>query len=134
MARAGVFPAWLGGTTAIGTPVRAQVVSSAVTSLLIVSNYAGSLAAVFTFVILISTVSTLFLYVAAAIAALKLRVGSLFAVPGLAFAGFAFWGAGSRATLWGVALLAVGLPIYLLMRRSGRSSPEPELAPAALPE
>ena len=134
MARAGVFPAWLGGTTAIGTPVRAQVVSSAVTSLLIVSNYAGSLAAVFTFVILISTVSTLFLYVAAAIAALKLRVGSLFAVPGLAFAGFAFWGAGSRATLWGVALLAVGLPIYLLMRRGGRSSPEPELAPAALPE
>ena len=135
MARAGVFPQWLGRTTAIGTPVRAQLVSSAFTSLLIVSNYSGSLAAVFTFVILISTVSTLFLYVAAAVAALKLRIGSIFAALGLAFAGFAFWGAGRQATLWGVALLAAGLPIYWLMRRASSSaaSPAPAGGPAAPP-
>jgi APA family basic amino acid/polyamine antiporter len=77
---------------------------------------------VFTFVILISTVSTLFLYVAAAVAALKLRIGSLFAALGLAFAAFAFWGAGRQATLWGVALLAAGLPIHWLMRRASSSA------------
>jgi APA family basic amino acid/polyamine antiporter len=132
MARAGVFPTWIGRTTAIGTPVRAQLLSSAVTTLLIVSNYSGSLAAVFTFVILVSTVSTLFLYVATAIAALKLRVGSIFAALGLAFAGFAFWGAGREASLWGIALLAAGLPIYWLMRRASSRAASPAAAePAA---
>jgi APA family basic amino acid/polyamine antiporter len=136
MARAGIFPSWLGRTTVIGTPVRAQTLSSAVTTLLIVSNYSGSLAAVFTFVILVSTVSSLFLYVAVAVAALQLRIGSLFALPGIAFAAFAFWGAGREASLWGVALLAVGLPIYWLMRRvsSNAASPAPAAAQAAPPE
>lgn len=135
MARAGVFPAWLGRTTAIGTPVRAQILSSAVTSLLVVSNYSGSLAAVFTFVILVSTVSSLFLYAAAAVAALKLRIGSIFALLGIAFAGFAFWGAGREASLWGVALLAAGLPVYWLMRRASSRAASPALAaaPAAPP-
>jgi APA family basic amino acid/polyamine antiporter len=133
MARAGIFPAWLGRTTDIGTPIPAQVLSSMVTTLLIVSNFSGSLAAVFTFVILVSTVSSLFLYVASAVAALKLRIGSVFALLGIAFAGFAFWGAGWKASLWGLALLAAGLPIYWLMRRasSRAATPAPAGGPAA---
>jgi APA family basic amino acid/polyamine antiporter len=131
MARAGIFPSWLGRTTDIGTPIRAQALSSIVTTLLIVSNFSGSLAAVFTFVILVSTVSSLFLYSAAAIAALKLRVGSVFALLGLGFAGFAFWGAGWEASLWGVALLAAGLPIYALMRRASSRAASPAAAERA---
>jgi hypothetical protein len=29
-----------------------------------------------------------------------------------------FWGAGLEASAWGLALLASGLPVYLLMRRN----------------
>jgi APA family basic amino acid/polyamine antiporter len=58
----------------------------------------------------------------------------LVALPGLIFSLWAFWGAGAEPSLWGVALLATGLPIYWLMQRSRRrSSPEPVLAPAAPP-
>jgi basic amino acid/polyamine antiporter, APA family len=117
MARAGVFPAWLERTTPIGTPLRAQLVSSVVTSALILCNYSSSLASIFSFVILVSSVSTLLLYVGCALGALKLKIGTIYAVLGIGYSLFAFWGAGREATLWGIALLAAGLPIYWLNKR-----------------
>ena len=40
------------------------------------------------------------------------------ATGGTGFALWTFYGAGLEATLWGAALLASGLPVYLLMRRN----------------
>src|SRR5205085_7914730 len=74
LARDGVFPRWFARTTPIGTPIRGQVVSSLVASLLIASNYTRSMTGLFTFIVLISTVATLVLYAACAASALKLII------------------------------------------------------------
>jgi APA family basic amino acid/polyamine antiporter len=141
LARDGVLPAWFAKTTRNGVPVRAQVVAGAVGTLLILANYSKSMAGLFAFSALVTTVSNLFLYAAVAGAALllfgrKQLASSLLpvvAIPGLIFSLWAFWGAGAVPSLWGLGLLLTGVPIYWFMRRE-RSSLPPEPAPAALPE
>jgi APA family basic amino acid/polyamine antiporter len=138
LARDGVLPAWFAKTSRGGVPVRAQVVAGAVATLLILANYSKSMAGLFAFSALVTTVSNLFLYAAVAAAALFLLsrrqlASSLLpvvAIPGLVFALWAFWGAGAQPSLWGLGLLLTGVPIYWLMRRD-RSTPPPEAAPAA---
>lgn len=124
LARAGVFPPWFAATTRTGTPVRAQMLSSLLASLLIFTNYSRSLTGLFTFMGLISAMTTLVLYVVCAAAALKLRPGRrshgvpIVAIVSIGYCLWAFWGAGIETALWGVALLATGLPVFWLMRRS----------------
>jgi basic amino acid/polyamine antiporter, APA family len=143
LAREGIFPRWFAVTSGPDTPVRAQLLSSLFATLLIASNYSRSMAGLFTFLLLITTVAALFLYLACTLATLRLTLRGqlagtalvLAAVAGFAFSVFAFWGAGGEATLWGTALLATGIPVYFLMRRARRST-QPAAAddPAAPPE
>lgn len=125
LARNGLFPRWFRHTVGPAeTPVRAQAVASVCASVLIVSNYSGSMAKLFAFMTLISTVSTLFLYLLCALSTLVLVRRRLFAAPwvvpaaliGIAFNVWAFWGAGAEATAWGFGLMLTGLPAYALMR------------------
>jgi APA family basic amino acid/polyamine antiporter len=139
LARDGAFPAWFAKTSGPGTPVRAQVVGCIAATLLIVSNYSRSLAGLYAFITLISVVSTLVLYVGCSASALTLLArrrltGALLgicATMGLIFSLWAFWGAGLEPSLWGLALVATGIPVWLAVRRSrriasvGRSSPDP---------
>ena len=46
------------------------------------------------------------------------------ALIGGAYALWTFYGAGAEATGWGAALLATGIPVYFLMRRSSPSVSE----------
>ena len=141
LARDEVFPRWFAATSANGTPVRAQLVSSALASLLIASNYSRSMADLFAFMLLVTTTVTLVLYFSCAASALVLMARGelrapllgIAAVLGLAFAVWAFWGAGVEAAGWGMALLATGIPVYYLMRRTARST-MPAGDPSALPE
>ncbi len=126
LARDGVFPAWFGKTTGPGTPVRAQVVGCSVATLLVLSNYSRSLAGLYAFMTLISVVATLVLYTGCSAAALRLLAtrrlsGTLLGVCatlGLLFSFWSYWGAGLEPTLWGAALLATGIPVWLAVRRS----------------
>jgi APA family basic amino acid/polyamine antiporter len=61
LARDGVFPRWLAATTATGTPIRAQFVSSVLATLLIASNYSRSMADLFAFMLLVTTTVSLVL-------------------------------------------------------------------------
>ncbi len=139
LARDGVFPRWFAMTSGSDTPVRAQLLSSFLATLLIATNYSRSLEGLFTFMLLITTVAALFLYLGCTLAALRLTMrgqmaGTMLvmtALAGFAFTIFAFWGAGGEATLWGIALLATGFPVYWLMRRGRGSSPPAEAQPAA---
>jgi basic amino acid/polyamine antiporter, APA family len=88
----------------------------------------------------LATAATLFLYLGCALAAIRLqRTGemersawlTLLASIGAVYSIWTFAGAGAEATGWGVVLLATGVPIYMLMRRSPRSSPASEVSPAA---
>jgi APA family basic amino acid/polyamine antiporter len=148
LARDGAFPAWFGKTTGPGTPVRAQLVGCIVATLLVVSNYSRSLQGIYAFITLISVVSSVVLYAGCAAAALwmmgqrRLR-GPLLGVCatlGLLFSIWSFWGAGEGPTLWGLALLITGIPVWLAVRRSrriangGRAIRQAEGSPAALRE
>jgi basic amino acid/polyamine antiporter, APA family len=141
LARDRVFPRWFGVTAGADTPVRAQLLSSVLATLLIASNYTRTLADLFTFMLLITTIANLVLYLGCTLAAIRLTMrrrltGTVLvmtAVAGLAFAIFAFWGAGGEATFWGMGLLATGFPVYWLMRWKGGSTPAEEAPPAAPP-
>ena len=139
LARDGVLPRWFAKVSRFGTPVRAQAVAGVVATLLILANYSKSMAGLFAFSALVTTVSSLFVYGGVAVAALALVAGSrirsailpFLAVPGLVFSLWAFWGAGKEPSLWGVALLATGVPIHFLMRRGASSTPPAVIVPAA---
>jgi basic amino acid/polyamine antiporter, APA family len=130
LARDGSFPAWFGKTSSRGTPVRAHLVSSGLVTVLVISNFARSMQALFLFMALLATVAALFLYLVTAPAALKLmKEGRLprsnalatTAVVGFFYAIWTLWGAGLEATAWGIVLIGGGLPVYLLMRRASTS-------------
>lgn len=127
MAREGVFPAWFGKTSANGTPVRALVVSSVLVTILVLMNYARSMADAFTFMALLATAASLFAYLFCALAVLRLqgqgrmersRVLSVIAAIAAAYSVWTFYGAGWSVTFWGIVLLIAGAPVYWLVRRS----------------
>jgi APA family basic amino acid/polyamine antiporter len=142
MARDGSFPAWFAKTSAAGIPVRAHLLSSLCTSLLLAANYSSSLAELFQFMILLATSATLVLYLSCSLAALRLQ--QLRAIPvsrallavaslGTAYAVWTLYGAGTDALKWGAVLLGVGMVLYAVMRLAARSSPATAASPAAPP-
>ena len=139
LAREGVFPRWFRATNATDTPVRVVLLSSFLSTLLIASNSSRTMVGLFTFMLLISTVANLLLYIGCTLASLRLTMRGqmagttlvLAAIAGSAFSLFAFWGAGGEATLWGFALLATGVPVYFLMRSKAGSTLAAEAPPAA---
>lgn len=139
MARNGAFPSWFAKTSRNGIPVRAQIVSSLLATALIAANSSRSVAGLFVFMALLATAATLVLYLACALAALRLqgrgplqRSTALTLVASLAalYAVWTLYGAGYEATGWGAVLLATGIPVYLIMRRA-RSTPAEAAIPAA---
>jgi APA family basic amino acid/polyamine antiporter len=118
-ARDGVFPSWFAKVDAGGTPVIGVLDSSALSSVLVVSNYSRSLVQVFTFSILLSTAATLLPYVISSAAWAWRGIGAsrLLAVAALVYSLYALAGVGSESLLWGAVLVAAGLPIYWFVRR-----------------
>lgn len=143
LARRGVFPQWFGKVNARGMPVRAQILGSTLSSLLVAANYTKGLTELFAFMALLATVATLVLYLIAAIAALRLmmigqlRSGLMLIVTlvGAIYAIWTFYGAGTEATLWGLLLLMTAIPVWFGMRLTSLwSSPGQATAPAPHPE
>jgi APA family basic amino acid/polyamine antiporter len=141
LARDGALPAWFAKTSGRGTPVRAQMVGCVVGTLLIAMNYSRSLEAAFAFITLIAVVSTLVLYTGCTAGALwllargKLKGTALAicATIGFLFSLWSYWGAGEQATLWGAALVATGIPILIVMKRSKSRPAKSTLPPEAIP-
>jgi APA family basic amino acid/polyamine antiporter len=107
------------------------MVSAALAAVLVWSNSSRSLGGLFAFMALLSAVSSLVLYAACAIAALKEPIGRAakgVAALGLLFTAWTFYGAGLEACLWGAALLAAGIPIWFgsrALNQRGGTSPAP---------
>ncbi len=125
MAKGGVFPRFLAKESARGLPVRAHVTSSLLLTGIVMLNYSKSMTELFTFIVLLSTTASLFMFLATALSALQLqRTGRLASSPLLLAAAtaaviYAIWtiyGAGGEAVAWGTALLFTGLPVYAFTR------------------
>lgn len=116
-ARDGLFPELFARLDRNGTPRFGVLIGAALSSALVVSNYSGSLVALYTFSILLSTAATLLPYVASAAAWLRLgRQGRGVAALALLYSLYALAGTGHDALLWGLALVAAGLPLYAGLR------------------
>jgi len=131
MAKNGVFPRIFARDSARFTPTFALLFSSSLVSILILMNYQKSMVSVFTFMILLSTTACLVLYLLCSLALLRLQWsgqmpsprGSVLplAIVGVIATIFSLWaivGAGGEAVAWGAVLLALGAPLYFLVRQT----------------
>jgi APA family basic amino acid/polyamine antiporter len=124
IARDGLFPRAFGRVSGDDTPVRGLIIAAVLATLLVAANYAEGLVALFTFIITLSTLSTLVPYAFCSLAvfvtgrqatgAARLTAGAA-AIAALAFvyALLAIGGAGAEVVYWGFLLLLLGLPVYV---------------------
>lgn len=122
MALRGDLPAILAKTRANGTPIAAQLVSTALTILILLANSSRATASLYTFIILLSTAAIVILYFGGSLAAWRATrnaAARVIIVMALLFVMFAAYGTGLEALLWSVALMAAGLAIRWLMHRLG---------------
>jgi APA family basic amino acid/polyamine antiporter len=136
MAQRRQLPAFLARTRGANTPYAAQAAGSALAIGLVLANSSRTTAGLFTFIILLSTSGILVVYLAGTLAALRERGSAatkLVLGTALLFIAFAFYGSGLEADAWCLALLALGLANYFVMRMisSRAASPEPAAARAA---
>ena len=125
MARDGLFPAFLGKAAPNGTPRNAHLFTTCLLTLVILMNGSRSMAAMFEFLIVLTTAIVLVMYLGCAAAAARLIAkgemtasATFKAIIGLAmlYALWTIYGAGWDALGWGIVLLLAGLPVYGLMR------------------
>ncbi|MBL0923241.1 MAG: amino acid permease [Sphingomonadaceae bacterium] len=125
MARDGLFPAFLGKAAPNGTPRNAHLFTTCLLTIVILMNSSRSMAAMFEFLIILTTAIVLVMYLGCAMAAARLMTkGDIVAGPGfrtiVALAAlYALWtiyGAGGEALVWGITLLLAGLPVFWLMK------------------
>jgi basic amino acid/polyamine antiporter, APA family len=118
MARQGLLPHWFAGENAHGTPANALILSSLITTGFVLANSSKSTGDLFTFMATLSTSAALWLYLACAGVALKLRVSVPVAGLGMVYSLWTLWGAGVAISAMSLLLMAMGLPLYWWARRS----------------
>ncbi len=136
-ARDGLFPAVFARVSKKGVPVAGIVLSSVLVTVLMAFNYTRTLVDLFTFTILLATLTCLLPYLFSAMAGLliarqqpdrfagrrRARWGVLCTLAFL----YAFWavvGAGAQTVYWGFLALIAGLPVYVWVRRQPRGQQE----------
>jgi len=127
-AKDGLFPGAFARISPRGTPVTGMVIAAVLATGLIAMNYTRSLVDLFTFVILLATLSTLVPYTFCSLAGfilarhdprMRMSPGTT-ATAALAFV-YSLWaigGAGADVVYWGFLLLLSGLPVYVWIKRA----------------
>lgn len=118
MAKRQMMPAWFARVTANGVPINGLLSATVLGSLLVLANSSQSMAGLFSFMALLTTSVTLWLYLACAAVALKRKIAVPFALLGLVFGIWSLWGAGLDASGLSIVLMLAGLPLYWWTRRS----------------
>lgn len=118
----GVTPRVLGRLNKGEAPYVSLIISSALASLLLLLNYSRGLVGAFTFLIMMTTVACLVAYMMCGLAELKhsrrsSKGWAAVAVVAALYSALAIFGAGQESLLWGLALIALGVPVYFLGRR-----------------
>ena len=105
-------------------PYWSLIIATAFASLLLLANFSRGLVGAFTFMLMMSTLTTLIPMLASALAEFKhswrsARGWAAIAVLGALYAIFAILGSGLEVLAWGAVLLALGVPVFYLGRRRG---------------
>jgi APA family basic amino acid/polyamine antiporter len=129
----GLFPIFFKRLSSRGTPVAGLVVSSILITLLVMANYTRGLVGMFTFIILLSTLTTLFPYVLSTMSLLMIFIrererfrrepilgSSIIAVLAFAYSLWAIGGSGQETVFWGFLLLMGSVPVYVWIKHSQR--------------
>ncbi len=116
-----LFPSIFAKVDARGTPVSGLLISTALATIVVLSNFTQSLIQLFAFSILLSTAAALLPYSVSVAGWVKMNQKApayKLVIAGLAmiFALLALNGTGSEALLWGAGLLLAGVPVYLWQR------------------
>ena len=135
VARDGLFPKVFARDSRFGTPAHALIIAAVINSIFVLANYSHGMVALFTFMVLLTTLSTVVAYLFCAMADIVLahRSGkpvpvrdTVLACAAFAFAVWAALGAGQEAVYWNFALLILGIPLYVWQtRRAGCASEQP---------
>ncbi len=126
VAEDGLFPRVFARRSRNGTPALGMLIAGVLTTALVALNYTRGLVDLFTFFILLSTLTTLIPYASSSMAVFLIEDSRRARVSrGLGIAtAFAFlyslWaiaGAGQEPIYWGFLLLILGLPVYVMVVR-----------------
>ncbi len=131
-ARDRLFPKQFGKISRHGVPWFGVVISSVLVTLLLIFNYSGSgsLIQIFSFIILLATLTTLVPYAFCAMSELMLLItnrekfnskrlfgSSVIGIVAFAYSVWMIYGAGAQTALLGFILLLIGIPTYVWMRK-----------------
>ena len=117
LVRAGLLPGWLGRTNDKDIASAPLIIASSLAcGLLLLANWRSG-AQIMDFMLKLTAVSGTWIYVFAALAALRLRLVPAVATLALAFSLAIIAGAGFEAACLGVVLMVVALPLYALAVR-----------------
>ena len=129
-ARDGLFPSVFARMSSRGTPAAGMSIGAILTTALILMNYSRGLVELFTFIILLATLSTLVPYAFCSLAAFllhrqdpRMRLtagGSAVCAGAFVYSLWAIGGAGPDVVYWGFLLLIAGLPVYVFVRAGRR--------------
>ncbi|HEX5488541.1 MAG TPA: amino acid permease [Rhodanobacteraceae bacterium] len=130
VAKDGLFPRFFARESGRGTPVPALLVAGVINSLMVLANYSRGMVAMFTFMVLLTTLGNVVCYLFCTIADVVLARRSgrplrarnlLLAVAAFGFCLWAVVGAGKDAVFWNLVLLSLGLPLYAWQARHARA-------------
>lgn len=133
VSRDGLFPPVFARLSSRKIPGPGLLISSLLASVLIVMNYTRGLVSMFTFIIMLATLSTIIPYAFSALADLVLYIKqqrmiiigklieySFIPVMAFLFLLWAIWGLGFGTIAWGTMLLIAGIPFFYLFRIKGK--------------
>lgn len=134
VARDGLFPGVFARDSRFGTPARALLISAVINSVFVLANFSHGMVALFTFMVLLTTLSTVVAYLFCSMADIVLahrsgkplpRRDTVLACAAFGFAVWAALGAGQEAVYWNFALLIIGIPLYVWQTRRSARTREP---------
>lgn len=121
MARAGLLPRWMAHTNRNDVAAPLLLTATTLSSILILSSANRTAGALLEFMLQLTTVASMWVYLGGCLAALKMGVMRPFAILGILFVAWVVWGAGLEALLLSSALIVVAIPLYFVAMRAGKA-------------